>query len=77
MNGYATKIFEMQESGNLFLGSERFFDYKSTTISEKLQTRNNNMWRELGALHRLSAYSFSIYAAKTSVEPVSEPFKQS
>ena len=64
MNGYATKIFEMQEKpGGVCVSWKRkgyVFDYAVHNVfGVTPNSVNNHMWQELGALHGLSAYSFS------------------
>jgi phytoene dehydrogenase-like protein len=63
MNGYKTKIFEMQDkSGGVCVSWKRkgyTFDYAVHNVfGVKLNSVNNRMWQELGALRGLNAYSF-------------------
>jgi phytoene dehydrogenase-like protein len=64
MNGYTTKIIEMQEKpGGVCVSWKRkgyTFDYAVHNVfGVTPNSVNNHMWLELGALHGLSAYSFS------------------
>ncbi|MGE5575452.1 MAG: phytoene desaturase family protein, partial [Ignavibacteria bacterium] len=64
MNGYSTKIFEMQEKpGGVCVSWRRVgyvFDYAVHNVfGVTPNSVNNNMWQELGALYGLRAYSFS------------------
>ncbi len=63
MNGYRTKIFEMQEKpGGVCVSWKRkdyTFDYAVHNVfGVTPNSVNNNMWQELGALKGLTAYSF-------------------
>jgi len=63
MNGYSSKIFEMQDKpGGVCVSWKRkgyTFDYAVHNVfGTKPNSVNNNMWLELGALKGLKAYSF-------------------
>ena len=63
MNGYKTKIFEMQEKpGGVCVSWKRkgyTFDYAVHNVfGITPNSMNNNMWQELGALRGLETYSF-------------------
>ena len=63
MNGYKTKIFEMQEKpGGVCVSWKRkgyTFDYAVHNVfGVTPNSVNNNMWQELGALQGLKTYSF-------------------
>ena len=63
MNGYKTKIFEMQEKpGGVCVSWKRkgyTFDYAVHNVfGITPNSVNNNMWQELGALRGLKTYSF-------------------
>ncbi len=63
MNGYKTKIFEMQDKpGGVCVSWKRkgyTFDYAVHNVfGAKPNSVNNHMWQELGALRGLNAYSF-------------------
>ncbi len=64
MNGFTTKIFEMQEKpGGVCVSWKRkgyIFDYAVHNVFGTIPNSvNNHMWQELGALHGLNAYSFN------------------
>jgi phytoene dehydrogenase-like protein len=64
MNGYDTKIFEMQDKpGGVCVSWKRkgySFDYAVHNVfGVTPNSVNNKMWQELGALHGLETYSFS------------------
>ena len=63
MNEYSTKIFEMQDKpGGVCVSWKRkgyTFDYAVHNVfGVTLNSVNNHMWQELGALHGLQAHSF-------------------
>ena len=63
MNGYKTKIFEMQEKpGGVCVSWKRkgyTFDYAVHNLfGVTPNSVNNHMWQELGALKGLKTYSF-------------------
>jgi phytoene dehydrogenase-like protein len=63
MNGYTTKIFEMQEKpGGVCVSWKRkgyILDYAVHNVfGITPDSVNNHMWQELGALHGLNAFSF-------------------
>ncbi len=63
MNGYKTKIFEMQDKpGGVCVSWKRkgyTFDYAVHNVfGVTPNSVNNDMWQELGALKGLEAYSF-------------------
>ncbi len=63
MNGYMTKIFEMQDKpGGVCVSWKRkgyTFDYAIHNVfGVTTNSVNNHMWQELGALHGLQAHSF-------------------
>jgi len=63
MNGYMTKIFEMQDKpGGVCVSWKRkgyTFDYAVHNVfGVTTNSVNNHMWQELGALHGLQAHSF-------------------
>ena len=67
MNGYETKIFEIQEKpGGVCVSWKHkgyVFDYAVHNVfGTTPNSVNNEMWKELGAFHGLSAYSFSEFA---------------
>ena len=63
MNGYNTKIFEMQEKpGGVCVSWQRkgyLFDYAVHNVfGVTPNSVNNHMWQELGALHELQVHAF-------------------
>ena len=75
MNGYTTKIIEMQEKpGGVCVSWKRkgyIFDYAIHNVfGVTPNSVNNHMWLELGALHGIKAHSFSEFTQVEDADKV-------